>query len=135
VRRLSFFVEGRAVSFREAYGAKRRPSAEAIAWRNTIAWEYQLAARKAAGLPYDGSYTGAVGLLIEAWGTAADWDNIGKEVSDALEGSAYVNDRQVCNARVKFPGRLLTAKGGIARAPEDDTAGVYITIVWFDIPG
>ncbi len=43
-------------------------------------------------------------LFIAIYGARknADWDNLGKGISDALEGIMYANDRQVRYARVSL---------------------------------
>ena len=47
---------------------------------------------------------GPVRLFIDIYGARknADWDNLGKGVSDALEGIFYDNDKQVRYARVSL---------------------------------
>ncbi len=47
---------------------------------------------------------GPVRLFIDIYGARknADWDNLGKGISDALEGIMYANDRQVRYARVEL---------------------------------
>ena len=62
-----------------------------------------------------------------------DWDNGGKEVSDALEKIAYANDRQIINARVKFPQRVMSKRGTVERSLTGDYAGAYIVLAWFNL--
>lgn len=47
---------------------------------------------------------GPVRLFIDIYGARknADWDNLGKGISDSLEGIMYKNDRQVRYARVEL---------------------------------
>jgi Holliday junction resolvase RusA-like endonuclease len=59
-------------------------------WRALV----QVAAIAEAGRPL---WDGPVSLEVHAYGAhgLSDWDNIGKGVSDALQGIIYANDRQV----------------------------------------
>lgn len=47
---------------------------------------------------------GPVMLFIDTYGArkGADWDNLGKGISDSLEGIMYANDKQVRYARVQL---------------------------------
>ena len=47
---------------------------------------------------------GPVMLFIDIYGARknADWDNLGKGISDALEGIMYANDKQIRYARVQM---------------------------------
>lgn len=93
-------------------------------WRKAVVVEYQIAARK---LALDGSrYVGRVGLLVNAYGTKGDWDNIGKEISDALKGVAFKDDCQVVSGQVYFPERVLGERGGVCSPKETPKAEVTV---------
>ncbi len=66
------------------------------AWRSIV----QVAALR-HGRPM---LTGPVRLFIDIYGARknADWDNLGKGISDALESIMYANDKQVRYARVEL---------------------------------
>ena len=67
-------------------------------WRN----ELRTVARQAyLGKP---PLEGPVMLFIDIYGARknADWDNLGKGISDSLEGIFYDNDRQIRYARVQM---------------------------------
>lgn len=52
---------------------------------------------KPAGWPMHARYRMLVTVFRKA--DAGDWDNFGKNVSDALEGALYDNDRRIKDAR------------------------------------
>jgi hypothetical protein len=114
---------------------KRHLPPAAHAWRNAVGWEAIAEARR-QNLPvacFDGSYLGPVGLSIELYGTMCDWDNGGKEISDALEKIVMTNDRQIINARVKFPHRVMTERGTVTKPDKLEQSGAYVIVVWFDL--
>jgi hypothetical protein len=133
--RLRFFVPGVPVSFRGAYGASRRPSRAAIAYRQDVVACYRLAAAQDQRNIFSACapHLGPVGLLLEVAGSRADWDNVGKEISDALAGWAYGDDSQVVNAKVKFCDRVLNQAGAVCRSKRGFPAGVHVTLVLWNI--
>lgn len=132
--RLRFFVPGAPVSFRGAYGASRHPSRLAVAYRQDVIACYRLAAAADKRGIFSGStpYTGPVGLILEVSGSRADWDNVGKEISDALAGWAYGDDRQVVNAKVKFCDRIVGQPQKRPRRNAGFQAGVWVTLVLWE---
>lgn len=132
--RLRFFVPGAPVSFRGAYGASRHPSRQAVAYRQDVVACYRLAVAEHHGGITSAStpHAGPVGLLLEVWGSRADWDNVGKEISDALAGWAYVDDRQIINAKVKFCDRIIGRRGNAPRRDAGFRAGVWVTLVLWE---
>ena len=67
-------------------------------WRD----EVRVAARQAyVGKP---PLEGPVMLFVDIFGARknADWDNLGKGISDSLEGIFYKNDKQIRYARVQL---------------------------------
>lgn len=138
MKRLRFFVTGKPAGFSRssaAVGARTgrgyMPEAQKT-WRTAVAWAYLAAAARQPCIPTDGAHSGRIGLAIEAWGTSGDWDNIGKEISDALQGLAYRNDGQVVNGRVRFPDRTLHPTGAV-KASKEPEPGAYILVIFFDL--
>ena len=98
---LRFDIPGRPVTWKRTVSiGKRRvtPAAMKAAKRHV-----QLRALQARpdGWPLDARYALEVVAHLANHAAEGDWDNYGKLISDALEGIAYRNDRQVDDARCR----------------------------------
>lgn len=95
---LSFTVQGQAVPAPRARITRKGNyyPGRYEAWRSLV----QVAALQ-HGRPL---WEGPVALDIVAYGAhgLADWDNLGKGVSDAIQGILIINDRQVRDGRVRL---------------------------------
>ena len=104
---IRFTVPGKPTAWKRVkvgrYGQTYNPSQKD---EETIGF-YALAGRRNAKLSILG---GSIRLQVICYGAdpASDWDNLGKCVSDALNGVVWQDDRQVVDARVM---KLPCAKG------------------------
>lgn len=92
---LSFEVHGHPVPYdRNAVAWRTTPPANR-AWRELVRAAFQRVA-EASGLEGYETHEGAVSVELAFAGSRADLDNLAKEVHDALNGSAWQDDRQIC---------------------------------------
>lgn len=130
--KFDFSVTGQLATARPKVGSRGgRPmmfvSDEVKAWRAAILRE----AQRAPGWPRT-PYTGLLALSIVAYGATADLDNIAKVVQDALNGHAFVDDRQIKQLIVRDETRTLGPGGGLKRPREDEFVGIEVYLVAWD---
>jgi Holliday junction resolvase RusA-like endonuclease len=121
MKEVRFFVPGKPEGYDRDAARNGATPEEVEEWRKAVRLAYKEAAPPELS---DGSFCGLLLLVVEAFGTKADVDNLAKEVQDALKGWAYRDDGQVFGLMVGVPMRQLTEKGGIKKPAEEPGADV-----------
>lgn len=133
VVRVVFAVPGQPVPWkRPSHGRRAHTSRHDayLAWRDTIGWHAANAINRQR-LPkpmVPDDWDVALNVHIVGAPKTADWDNLGKAVSDALEGWCYANDRQVADARIVRHPTSFGQKGIVIDATAPVVAALPIPL-------